>query len=128
MPNGEAMTPKVTVVIPTYNRATKVQPGIESVLAQTFSDLEVVVIDDGSSDDTGQVLAETFGDRIRYHYQDNQGASAARNKGIELAEEEDWIAFLDSDDQWEEGQAGMAGLKALERSAPGARAHIPTCG
>ncbi len=76
------MNPKVSVVIPTYNRADKVRKAIESVLAQTFSDLEVIVVDDGSSDDTGKPLAEAFGDRIRYYYQANQGASAARNKGI----------------------------------------------
>ncbi len=93
-------SPRVSVVIPTYNRAKKVQGAIESVLAQTFSDLEVIVVDDGSEDDTGKVLAETFGDRIRYHYQANQGASAARNKGIAEARGE-WIAFLDSDDEWE---------------------------
>src|SRR5215470_7379907 len=94
------MNPKVSVVIPTYNRAAKVQKGIRSALAQTFSDLEVIVVDDGSADDTGKVLAEAFGDRIRYCYQSNQGASAARNKGITEARGE-WIAFLDSDDEWE---------------------------
>lgn len=110
------MNPKVSVVIPTYNRAAKVPLGIESVLAQTFSDLEVVVVDDGSSDGTGDVLREKFGSRIRYFPQANQGASAARNKGIELARGE-WIAFLDSDDQWEKDKLEWQ-FKALERFGP----------
>ena len=107
------MNPKVSVVIPTYNRAAKVPPGIQSVLDQTFSDLEVIVVDDGSSDDTGKILAEMFGDRIRYFAQANQGASAARNKGIAEARGE-WIAFLDSDDQWEKDKLEWQ-FKALER-------------
>jgi glycosyltransferase involved in cell wall biosynthesis len=110
------MNPKVSVVIPTYNRADKVRGTIESVLAQTFCDFEVIVVDDGSSDDTGKVLAETFGDRIRYYYQANQGASAARNKGIAEARGE-WIAFLDSDDEWERDKLERQ-LKTLERFDP----------
>lgn len=94
------MSPKVSVVIPTYNRAGKVGDAIDSALSQTFPDLEVIVVDDGSSDDTGTVLREAYGDRIRYFAQTNQGASAARNKGLEEARGE-WIAFLDSDDRWE---------------------------
>lgn len=93
-------SPRVSVVIPTYNRAKKVQGAIESVLAQTFSDLEAIVVDDGSSDGTENILGETYGGRIRYHYQANQGVAAARNKGIAEARGE-WIAFLDSDDRWE---------------------------
>src|SRR5579862_9064675 len=94
------MSPKVSVVIPTYNRADKVGNAIKSVLAQTVHDLEVIVVDDGSSDDTEKVLAKEFGDRVRYYVQANQGASVARNRGIEEARGE-WIAFLDSDDTWE---------------------------
>lgn len=88
------------MVIPTYNRAEKVRRAVESVLAQTIRDLEVVVVDDGSSDDTALVLQQAFGKRIRYFAQPNQGASVARNRGIEEATGE-WIAFLDSDDVWE---------------------------
>lgn len=94
------MVPKVSVIIPTYNRATRVLDGIRSVLAQTFTDLEVIVVDDGSSDGTGQKLREAFGDRIRYYFQSNQGASVARNRGVAEAKGK-WIAFLDSDDLWE---------------------------
>jgi glycosyltransferase involved in cell wall biosynthesis len=110
------MNPKVSVVIPTFNRAAKVQVGINSVLAQTFSDLELIVVDDGSSDDTGQILKNIFGDRIRYYFQSNQGVSVARNKGIAEARGE-WIAFLDSDDLWEREKIEWQ-LKALERFGP----------
>jgi glycosyltransferase involved in cell wall biosynthesis len=110
------MNPKVSVVIPTYNRADKVGDTIESVLTQTFTDIEVIVVDDGSSDGTGQVLRATFGDRIRYFAQPNQGVSVARNKGIELARGE-WIAFLDSDDLWEKDKLEWQ-LKALEQFGP----------
>ncbi len=110
------MNPKVSVVIPTYNRAATVPRAIESVLAQTVTDLEVIVVDDGSSDTTGMILGETFGDRIRYYAQDNQGASVARNKGVEEARGE-WIAFLDSDDLWEREKLEWQ-FKALERFGP----------
>ena len=110
------MNPKVSVVIPTYNRADKVRSCVESVLAQTFLDLEVIVVDDGSSDQTGQALKHTFGDRIRYYFQTNQGVSVARNKGIEEAQGE-WIAFLDSDDLWEKEKLESQ-FKALEQFGP----------
>ena len=107
------MNPKVSVIIPTYNRADKVRSAIDSVLAQSLSDLEVVVIDDGSSDDTQRVLSAAYGDRIRYFFQTNQGVSAARNKGIAEARGE-WIAFLDSDDLWETDKLEWQ-FKALEQ-------------
>jgi glycosyltransferase involved in cell wall biosynthesis len=110
------MNPKVSVVIPTYERAGKVQKTIESALAQTFSDYEVIVVDDGSTDGTGQLLAEKYGDRIRYYYQVNQGVSVARNRGVEEARGE-WIAFLDSDDLWEPEKLELQ-LKALEQMGP----------
>lgn len=94
------MHPKVSIVIPTYNRADKVAKTIESALRQTVRDCEVIVIDDGSSDGTGRLLSDAFGDHIRYVWQPNQGASVARNKGLEQASGE-WVAFLDSDDLWE---------------------------
>jgi glycosyltransferase involved in cell wall biosynthesis len=107
------MKPKVSVIIPTYNRAATVVNAIESVLGQTFSDLEVVVVDDGSSDDTGKILQETYSDRIRYFAQANQGVSAARNKGLAEARGE-WIALLDSDDFWEKEKLEWQ-FKALEQ-------------
>jgi glycosyltransferase involved in cell wall biosynthesis len=110
------MNPKVSVVVPTYNRATTVPRAIESVLAQTVTDLEIIVVDDGSSDDTGKILGESFGHRIRYYAQTNQGASVARNKGVDEARGE-WIAFLDSDDLWEKDKLDWQ-FKALEQFGP----------
>ena len=110
------MNPKVSVVIPTYNRADKVRKSVESVLAQSFTDLEVIVVDDGSSDETGQALQNAFGDRIRYYFQPNQGVSVARNRGIDEARGE-WIAFLDSDDLWEREKLEWQ-LKALKQFGP----------
>jgi glycosyltransferase involved in cell wall biosynthesis len=109
-------SPRVSVVIPTHNRADKVGKTIDSALAQTVTDLEVIVVDDGSSDGTGPVLKETYGDRIRYFFQQNQGASVARNRGIEEARGE-WIAFLDSDDLWERNKLESQ-LSALEQFSP----------
>jgi glycosyltransferase involved in cell wall biosynthesis len=110
------MNPTVSVVIPTYNRADKVGKTIDSALAQTFTDYEVIVVDDGSSDETGRVLRNVYGDRIRYFFQNNQGVSVARNKGIAEARGE-WIAFLDSDDLWEKEKLDWQ-LKAMEQFGP----------
>jgi len=90
--------PKVSVIIPTYNRTHYVCEAIDSVLSQTFKDLEVIVVDDGSTDDARQVL-ENYSSRIYYIYQENRGRSEARNKGIKAAKGE-YIAFLDDDDIW----------------------------
>jgi GT2 family glycosyltransferase len=87
---------KVSVVIPTFNRENYIGRAIESVLNQTYSDYEILVVDDGSTDQTKQKVLE-YGDSVNYIYQENQGPSAARNKGIQLAQGE-YIAFLDSDD------------------------------
>lgn len=110
------VSPKVSVVIPTYNRADKVGKTIDSALAQTVTDLEVIVVDDGSSDATGKVLGAAYGDRIRYFFQKNQGASVARNRGIEESRGE-WIAFLDSDDLWEKDKLEWQ-LKAVREFGP----------
>ncbi len=91
--------PIVSVIIPTYNRREYVQEAIDSVLAQTFTDYEIIVIDDGSTDGTGEALRARYRDRIHYEWQENQGESVARNRGIELAKGK-YIAFLDSDDRW----------------------------
>lgn len=89
---------KVSVIIPTYNRATLVVESLKSVLTQCFRDFEVIVVDDGSTDNTEEALKPYLG-RIRYVKQRNQGASAARNTGIRAAKGE-LIAFNDSDDLW----------------------------
>lgn len=90
--------PKVSVVIPTYNRAFCVGEAIQSALEQTHAICEVIVVDDGSTDNTREAL-EKFGDQIRVIPQQNAGVSGARNAGI-LAAKGEWVAFLDSDDEW----------------------------
>lgn len=92
------MAPTVSVIIPTFNRARAVCAAVDSVLAQTFADYELIVVDDGSRDDTPQALT-AYGRRIRLIRQDNRGVSAARNAGLAVAEGA-LIAFLDSDDLW----------------------------
>ncbi|MEA5538477.1 glycosyltransferase family 2 protein [Limnoraphis robusta Tam1] len=88
--------PRISVVIPAYNCDRYVAQAVESVLHQTYSSVEIIVIDDGSQDNTRQVL-QPYSAQIRYVYQDNQGVSVARNHGIHLAQGE-FVAFLDADD------------------------------
>jgi glycosyltransferase involved in cell wall biosynthesis len=95
---GPGIPGMVSVIIPTYNRAGIVQASIESVLQQTYPNVEVVVVDDGSSDDTRRVV-ESYGEPVRYVYQQNAGVSAARNTGFARARGE-FVALLDSDDQF----------------------------
>ena len=94
--------PTVSIIIPTFNRAKLLPRALESVRAQTVADWEIVLIDDGSTDETERVAAEygrTLGPRLVYHRQKNQGASAARNRGLELSRGR-FVAFLDSDDEY----------------------------
>jgi len=92
--------PKVSVIIPTYNREKMVKNAIRSVLNQTFSDFEIVIIDDASTDNTESVIKSIHDNRIRYiRHEKNKGGSAARNTGIIEARGE-YIALLDSDDVW----------------------------
>lgn len=93
-PNG------VSVVIPAHNYARYLPETIGSVLAQTFTALEVIVVDDGSIDDTREVVARECDPRVRYVWQENAGLSAARNRGIREARMP-FVAFLDADDRWE---------------------------
>jgi glycosyltransferase involved in cell wall biosynthesis len=88
----------ISVVIPTYNRAGYLKQAVDSVLAQTHKDIEVIVVDDSSTDRTGSVAA-SFGGKIRYILQDNRERGAARNRGIKDSKGE-YVAFLDSDDLW----------------------------
>jgi glycosyltransferase involved in cell wall biosynthesis len=89
---------KVSVNIPTYNRAHLIRHALDSVLGQTYPNIEIVVIDDGSTDGTRAVVAE-YGDRVRYFHQPNGGLGVARNAALERSTG-DCIAFLDSDDEW----------------------------
>lgn len=91
--------PAISVVIVTYNHGRYIRDAVDSALAQTWTDREVVVVDDGSTDGTGDILAP-YGDRIRTVRQDNRGAFAARNTGRAQARGA-LIAFLDADDVWE---------------------------
>lgn len=88
----------VTVVIPNYNYADYVGEAIESCLRQTYPDIEVIVVDDGSRDDSRNII-EGFGDKIRPIFQQNAGVSAARNAGVAAGCGE-FVAFLDADDVW----------------------------
>jgi len=91
---------RVSVIIPTYNRAATLGRAIDSALEQTIDDLEVVVVDDGSTDDTESVLAAYEDPRVRtIIHATNQGANVARNTGLEHVRGE-YVAFLDSDDVW----------------------------
>lgn len=105
--------PKVSVVIPTYNRAKYICEAIDSVLAQTYKDHEIIVIDDGSTDNTKELLNK-YETKIKYIYQENKGISAARNAGIKVAKGE-YIAFLDSDDLWLSEKLKVQ-VKALEEN------------
>jgi glycosyltransferase involved in cell wall biosynthesis len=89
----------VDVVIPTYNRAQDIGRALDSVLAQTYPVRDIFVIDDGSRDNTEDLVASGYRDRVRYVRQSNAGPAAARNNGIGRCRA-DWVAFLDSDDYW----------------------------
>lgn len=89
----------VSIIIPTYNRADLIVKTIETVIKQTYHNFEIIVVDDGSTDNTEDVISKINDNRIRYIYQKNAGPSAARNNGIRNVRGE-WIAFLDSDDLW----------------------------
>jgi glycosyltransferase involved in cell wall biosynthesis len=92
--------PLVSVIIPTYNRSALVPGAIDSVLLQTYSNHEVIVVDDASTDDTAERLQDRYGQKIKYIKQSaNTGPSAARNAGMHMAQGT-YIAFLDDDDEW----------------------------
>lgn len=90
------MAPKVSICIPTYNRKEYLREALDSILAQTYKDYEIVIVDDGSTDGTEQMLKDA-GYPIRYYLQENQGEAASRNKLIELSRGR-FVAFIDSDD------------------------------
>jgi len=91
-------SPTVSVIIPVFNGAEFLAEAVESVRAQNYASIEIIVVDDGSTDETSQVV-QTLGTDLLYVYQPNQGPAAARNFGLTLARSE-IIAFLDADDLW----------------------------
>jgi glycosyltransferase involved in cell wall biosynthesis len=96
--NGYRSSPKVSVVIPVFNGERFIGAAIRSALGQTFRDVEIIVVDDGSIDQTEKIVRQ-FSDRVTYHRQENRGAGAARNFGV-MSGSGEWIAFLDADDIW----------------------------
>jgi glycosyltransferase involved in cell wall biosynthesis len=93
-------SPAVTVVVPLYNKAATIERSIRSVLAQTFADFELIVVDDGSTDGSPELVERAFSDpRLTVHRQANAGPAAARNQGIRLSSAP-LITFLDADDEW----------------------------
>jgi len=98
--NDSAIEPLVSTIVPTFNRRELVCRALDSALSQTYANQEVIVVDDGSTDGTGEYLRERYGEKLSYVYQPNGGVSSARNHGMRLAHGE-MIALLDSDDEWE---------------------------
>src|SRR4030043_1300408 len=95
--------PKVSVIIPTYNRLPRLKEAVQSVLTQDFEDFELIVVDDGSTDRTSEEMKQ-YGGRVKViEHTENRGVSAARNRGI-LQAKAKYIAFLDSDDLWVKGK------------------------
>jgi glycosyltransferase involved in cell wall biosynthesis len=91
---------KISVIIPTFNRSNVVRRAIDSVLLQTYKNFELIIVDDGSTDDTHDILKDYIvSERIIYVRSENKGVSAARNLGVSLSNGE-YISFLDSDDEW----------------------------
>jgi glycosyltransferase involved in cell wall biosynthesis len=112
--------PQISVIIPTYNRERFVGKSIDSVMRQSFTDLELIVVDDGSTDGSRQIL-EAYGADVRCIFQENAGVSSARNAGIRAAQGT-WVAFLDSDDEWKEDY--LSCQVAQIKKFPEAVAHI----
>lgn len=111
------MAPQVSVIIPTYNREFSLRQSVESVLRQTFADIEVIVVDDCSEDATSDVLSQICDSRLRVLTHDrNRGGSAARNTGIRAARGK-YVAFQDSDDEWLPTKLEKQ-IAALETSSP----------
>ena len=120
--------PHVSVVIPAYNAEGFIVETVNSVLNQTYQDLEIIVVDDGSKDGTVAAL-EQFGNRVRVHQQPNGGVAKARNTGVGLARGT-YIAFLDADDLWlpqklERQLTSTAPMSYTDRFNVGERGHLP---
>lgn len=92
------MNPKISVIIPNYNYSGYLKEAIDSVLAQTYENIEIIIVDDGSTDNSREVI-ESYGDKVIAVFQQNQGVAAARNNGFAHSSGE-YVAFLDADDVW----------------------------
>jgi len=114
---------RISVIVPTFNRADCIGRTLESVLGQSLAPDEIIVVDDGSTDGTDALVA-AYGDRVRYVRQANAGVSAARNHGARLARAR-WLAFVDSDDLWHPRKLEIQ-VGALEQ-VPAARWSITGC-
>lgn len=106
------MKPLVSVIIPVYNAEKYLSEAIKSVLAQAYSPIEIIVVDDGSTDNSA-IVAQQFGDRIQYLYQENSGAAMTRNRGVEQSHG-DYLSFLDADDLWSKNKIKLQ-LAAFEK-------------
>ena len=106
---------RISVIVPVHNRAHTLERALRSILHQTVPVFEILVIDDGSTDRSAELVHDVGDPRIRYVFQSNGGAGSARNRGLDLARG-DWIAFLDSDDWW--GESRIASAVAALRSDP----------
>ena len=114
---GTENKPTVSIIIPTYNRGQSIGRSIESVLSQTYQDFEVIVVDDGSTDNTRELVAGFNDERIRYvRHEENKGEAAARNTGIKAARC-DYIAYQDSDDEWLPEKLARQ-IELLENASP----------
>ena len=109
----------ISVIIPTHNRAHAIGRAIESVLKQSLPPAEVIIVDDGSTDETAELIQNNF-PACHYLHQQNQGVSSARNSGISTATGE-WLAFLDSDDEW------MPDKLATQTSALKSKPDVKLC-
>lgn len=111
------MEPLISVIIPTYNRAKTIIRAIESALKQTYTNMEIIIVDDASGDNTGEIVKGIEDSRIKYiKHETNKGGAAARNTGIDEAKGE-YVAFLDSDDVWLPEKIEKQ-VKLFERSDP----------
>ncbi len=106
------MNPLISVVVPTYNRASVLGMAVDSVLSQNYRPLELIIIDDGSTDETSDLL-KTYGENLKIIHQGHAGVSRARNTGVSASQGK-YIAFLDSDDQWLQGKLDLQIQKLKE--------------
>lgn len=102
-----------SIIIPLYNKEKFIQNTLDKVLQQSFQDFEVIIVDDGSTDGGAEIVKNIQNERIKYFWQENQGVSSARNKGISLAKNE-YICFLDADDEWKENHL-MSLLETIQK-------------